>query len=100
MIITKLIRKAYQRRHRKQRKQGRSIPVVRRRYLNDAGDFVTDIISHTQPGSTKLEFPYTIPTITTAVEFTPEAEKAMYITAATLGAGLIGSAYLRTKSKR
>lgn len=96
----KLLTMALRRRRKKKHKQQRaSVPVVRRRYMSDGKSFITDVIGHTKPGEEKLQFPYEIPVINTSVAIDPQATKALYVVAGTLAVGMLGSAYLKYKSK-
>lgn len=99
MIFALLAKKLLKRRRKKRKRKRGSVPVVRRRYMSDGKSFVTDLVSHTQPGKEKLQFPYEIPVIDTNIMLDDTTTKALYITAGTFAAGMIGSAIIkRSKS--
>lgn len=94
LLATKLLKK----RRKKKRRARRDIPVVRRRYMSDGKSFVTDLIGRTQPGAQKAQFPYELPVIETSVTLDDTTTRALYITAGTIAAGMIGSAVIKRKS--
>jgi len=66
----------------------RDIPIIRTTQLSD-GNILQTIVGATKPGSQKLQFPYEIPAL--ELEFTPEANRTLLLTAGILAAGAVGA---------
>ena len=100
-MLANLFLSKRKKKNRKRRRTGQRSPVRRRnRALSANGDYLRGLLTSTQPGQKKMQFPYELPPI--VVETSPETNKTIITAAAILGTGIAvgGIAGAISKTKR
>lgn len=70
------------------KKKRKSKRTKRKRGMSDAGTYLKSIATATQAGSSKMEFPYTLPVIETEVSLDKETHSTIRTAAIAIGSGI------------